>query len=67
MKNFGPICGGEIYSVVFCTAVGKIYTPIFSFFRKRVVSIIISDVRSVSNKRFGKLISHSIGGYLQDV
>ena len=38
--------------------VGKIYSPIFSFFQKRVVNIEISDLRSVSNESPG--ISHSI-------
>ena len=33
------------------STVGKIYTPIFSFFRKRIVNITISDLRPVSNKR----------------
>ena len=32
---------------------GKIYTPIFSFFRKRVVIITISDLRTVSNESPG--------------
>ena len=31
-----------------CT-VGKIYTPIFSFFRKRVVNIAILELEQVSN------------------
>ena len=39
--------------------VGKIYTPIFSFFQKRVVNIMISDLRPVSNESPG--ILHSIG------
>ena len=35
-----------------CT-VSKIYTPIFPFFQKRVVNIMISDLRPVSNKSPG--------------
>ena len=39
-------------SLYVCT-VGKIYTPIFSFFWKRVVNIVISELRPVSNERSG--------------
>ena len=33
-----------------CT-VGKIYTPIFSFFRKRVVNIVTLELGPISNER----------------
>ena len=32
---------------------GKIYTPIFSFLKKKVVNIAISELRPVSNERSG--------------
>ena len=32
---------------------GKIYTPIFSFFRKRVANIVFLELGSVSNERSG--------------
>ena len=35
------------------STVGKIYAPIFSFFRKSVVNITILDLRPVSNKSPG--------------
>ena len=35
--------------------VGKIYSPIFSFLRKRVVNISISELESVSNESSGNL------------
>ena len=38
--------------IVHCT-VGKIYTPIFSFFRKRVANIVFLELGSVSNERSG--------------
>ena len=42
-QNIGVIVG----------TVGKIYTPIFPFFWKRVVNIAISELRPVSNERSG--------------
>ena len=42
--NFGPS--------MICT-VGKIYTTIFPFFRKRVVNIVIENLGPVSNKSSG--------------
>ena len=36
--------------------VGKIYTPIFSFFRKRVVYIAFLELRPLSNERSGNFI-----------
>ena len=38
------------------STVGKIYTPIFSFFRKRVVNIAILEVGPVSNESPGNFI-----------
>ena len=34
-----------------CSTVSKIYTPIFSFFQKRVANIVFLEVGSVSNER----------------
>ena len=35
------------------STVGKIYTPIFWFFRKKFVNIVSSELRPVSNERSG--------------
>ena len=44
---------GCVQSTFLESTVGKIYMPIFSFFRKRVVNIMISDLRPVSNESPG--------------
>ena len=46
-----PLC----YPYISICTVGKIYTPIFSFFRKRFVNIAILEVGPVSNERPGIL------------
>ena len=43
------------WTVQVCT-VGKIYTPIFSFFRKKVVNIEILELGPVSNESLGNSI-----------
>ena len=44
-----------VFSAIQCS-VSKIYTPIFSYFQKRVVNITISDLSQIK----GQLILHSI-------
>ena len=41
--------GGSFFQKLKSSTAGKIYRPIFSFFRKRVVNIEISELRLVSN------------------
>ena len=43
----------EVKAVIVLGTIGKIYTPTFSFFWKRVVNITISHLRPVSNERPG--------------
>ena len=43
----------KLFGIIHCSTVSKIYTPIFSFLRKRVVNIAILELVPVSNERYG--------------